>query len=459
MPSDSFNSFSLILLISIISLLTALPQTIAFRPLAPFIPNAQRQFTTSNSLRGTFSQGSSSSHYANVFFQTTIPSFNPDQTEGIIDIKCNADDDTITLVVDDEASRQTIESWPDKVMVMINDKWNCFGKEGAQFYLVGNKTVNATENSVKFTTSPCQVLKWSNNFVIDLNWEHKKKRSTPRRSVSRRFDVDKDQEIDLSALFDPNTDASSKPNIPLLTVGSTVSESISCANCFLRGNATVSLHIEGQSLPPKITNATLSINGNLDINMDLKFDTTLSGTLSTPDVQLLEVPLTPLGVPNLFNIGPSIILAASANLHGSATVSLTTGGLISYPNFSASASLLDDAASSFTHAGFDPVITMNTSPPTVGLTVSAGVAGSLKPQLALSVNVMDGLLEAKTGLQVVTTLSTDATVGSENNCANATDVNLATTLTGNLGFFVGSTNIPLVNFPAKTLGSTCLKTS
>ncbi|CAG8536864.1 4002_t:CDS:1 [Paraglomus brasilianum] len=459
MSSDSLNSFSLIFLISLISILVALPPTIAFRPLSPFNPVAQRQFKASTSLRGTFSQGPGASHYANVVFQTTIPSFNPDETEGIVNINCNASDNTITFVVDDEASRNEVESWPEKVMVLINEKWNCFGKEGTQFYLVGNKTVSEKENSVKFTTTPCQVLKWSNNFVMDLNWEHQKKRSLGRRSMSRRFDADKDQEIDLSALFDPATGASSKPNVPLLTVGKgAVSESILCANCFLKGNATVSLHIEGTSIPPKVTNATLTINGNLDINIDLKFNTQVAGTLSTPDVQLLEVPLTPLGVPGLFNVGPSIILAASADLHGSATVSLTTGGLISYPNFSASVSLLDDPSSSFTQTGFDPVITANDAPPTVGLTVSAGIAGHLKPQLALSVSVLDGLLDAKTGLQVVTTLSADATVGADNNCANVTEINLATSVTGNLGFFVGSKSIPLVDFPKKTLGQTCLKT-
>src|SRR6185369_6006317 len=110
MSANFLNSFSLILLISLVSLLIALPPTIAFTPLAPFNPATQRQFKTSNTLRGTFSQGSSSSHYAKVFFQTTVASFNPDETEGINNITCNSNDNTITLVVDDEASRKEIES-------------------------------------------------------------------------------------------------------------------------------------------------------------------------------------------------------------------------------------------------------------------------------------------------------------------------------------------------------------
>ncbi|KAG9287748.1 hypothetical protein G9A89_004151 [Geosiphon pyriformis] len=457
----------------------------------PFTPEEEHNlvekygqvFKPTNQLRSSYLTGSKNKahHRADVVFDTKIPSLNPDQTGAVKSIECGTDGN-ITLTIKDDNYLKMVENWPKgNLMLLISHQWECFGKQTTQFFLAGNKTIDAQKLQVEFTTTePCEVMKWSNSFSLDMIWE---KPTNPKENFSnlksksklkRRgrlaealadkstIDIDKSNTIDLNILYDEETGKSSKPNIPLIKIGQNIAkngtgldESLLCQNCFVKGQATISLHIEGHSLPtPEITNATISMDGDLNFNFDLKVNNGIGVAPSTPDIQIAELPLSPLGVPGLFNIGPSIILAASAKVSTAVTGTLYTGGSISYPQFHMSASLLDSQKPNFQQFGFDAKTTPKE--PTVGVTVSGGVSGSLKPQLALSVDVMNGLLQAKTGFQVITTLGADITVGAESGCSNLKQPHIETALSGGLGFFVQSVNLPTFSFPKKVIGEKCV---
>ncbi|CAG8682292.1 4310_t:CDS:2, partial [Ambispora gerdemannii] len=401
----------------------------SFSSFTPDIPpptaKVGRVFKPSNQLHGLYYQkGKESRHRVDIAFDTKIPSLNPDLTGVVNDIKCTDNkqgDDLITLTLKDDDYIKMVDTWPEgDLMLLISHEWECFGKKTTQFFMASNKTIEADKL----------------NNRRDLN-------------------VDKSNKIDLNMMYDPKTGKSSHPNIPLIKAGQTIAsngtgtgESLLCANCYVNGEATISLHIEGETLPnPKITNATISMDGNLNFNFDLSVNGQIGVAPSTPDIQLFELPLSPLGIPNVFNIGPSLILAASAQVSTAVTGTVYTGGSISYPNFHMSGSLLDNKDPNFQQFGFEAQT--KSKDPSVGVTVSTGIYGSLKPQIALSVDIMNGLLQAKTGFQVVTTLGADITVGSESGCDNPKQPHIETALTGGLGFFVQSVSLPTLKFPKK----------
>ncbi|CAI2182370.1 15940_t:CDS:2 [Funneliformis geosporum] len=421
------------------------------------VESSNKGFVPSSELRSIYKQKTTSKsdghHKAEVYFKTKVPSFNPDQSGVVTNIKCGKD--KITLSLNDEKSIEQVKNWPDKVMLLVSHKWECFGKSSTQYFMVGNKTVDAPKKRVSFTSESCDPLEWSNEFLVEVSWENGKtnkrrdRRGLNKRGrLNRRQDEDKgklpidiSQKLDLNLLFDEKTGKTSKPNIPLVEVGQeNTSESLVCANCFMSGEATISMRIAGKvDEKVEINEASISLNGNIKMNFDLSLDGKLGTVISSPDLQLLNLPLTPIGVPNTFNIGPSLILTASAKISADVTGTISTGSEINLPNFNVKATLIDDPK--IEKSGFEPET--KSHDPSVGVTGSTDITSSLKPQLALNIDVLNGAFIVKTGIQLVTTLGTTISVGKESGCKGKTQPHIETTLGGNVGFFVQDKNLPL----------------
>jgi hypothetical protein len=418
---------------------------------------ANNGFTPSTDLRGTFSQQNANTqgyHKADIYFKTKIPSLNPDQS-GVSSINCN--DGKITFGLKDASAIDQINNWPDKVILLISDKWECFGKTETQFFIVSDKVVDAPNKSVSFTSQESKISDQADEFLINVSWvdEGSKKRNIVRRgSRSRkRAPLNLNKKLNLDILFDEKTGKSSKPNIPLIELGqNNTDETLLCANCYMNGEATVNMVVGGKFFPFKLTDATISVKGKIKVNLDFSINGKVGASLSPPDIQLFSIPLTPLGISNIFNIGPSIDLGASAKITADITGTLHTGGEINIPNFSANFTFIDEPK--FTQTGFDP----QTKPhdPTVGVTISTGVTGSLKPQLSFGLDVLNGLFSIQTGFQVKTTLGTSVSIGSENGCNGKDQPHLESTLKGDLGFFVESKDFPIVDLPSVTLINECV---
>src|SRR6266487_3851506 len=90
-------------------------------------------YELTNNLRGTYSQQhlAGGYHKAEIYFETKVPSLNPDQA-GVSNIECK--DDKINLTLNDKNAIKQINNWPDKVMLLISHKWECFGDTTTQFF-------------------------------------------------------------------------------------------------------------------------------------------------------------------------------------------------------------------------------------------------------------------------------------------------------------------------------------
>ncbi|RIA83798.1 hypothetical protein C1645_785487 [Glomus cerebriforme] len=447
-----YSSFLILLLLEIVT--SANPSS-SFSSI-----KSDNGFTPSTDLHASYSQQTANSqggfHKADIFFKTKMPSLNPDQS-GVSNVNC--DNGKITLGLTDDKSIEQVNSWPDQVMLLISDNWQCFGKTETQFYMVSNKTIDTANKSVSFTSEPCKVSEQSEEFLINVSWVNggsggPNKRKIRRRLYNKRDPVDLNKKLNLDILFDENTGKSSKPNIPLIDLGqSNTGESLVCSNCFMNGEATINMIVGGKFFPTfKLTDATISINGNVKINLDIAVNGKVGAALSPPDIQLLTIPLSPLSVQSLFNIGPSIDLIASAKISTDVTGTVHTGGEVDLPNFSANVTFVDTPT--FVQSGFEPQSKPHDT--TVGVTISADIAGSLKPQLSFGIELLAGLFTIKTGFQVITTLGASISVGSESGCNNNSQPHLDSTINGDLGFFVESKDFPIVNFPPVTLLSKCV---
>ncbi|GES85082.1 apple protein [Rhizophagus clarus] len=310
-----------------------------------------------------------------------------------------------------------------------------------------------------FTSEEAKISDQSDEFLINVGWVDgggsggSNKRNINRRRSRKRAPLNVSKKLSLDVLFDEKTGKTSKPNIPLIKADqNNTEETLLCANCFVNGEATINMVVGGNFFPFKLTQASISVKGNIKLNLDFSINGKVGASLSPPDLQLLSIPLSPLGVTNLFNIGPSIDLGASAQVSADVTGTLFTGGEIDIPNFDANFTFVDDP--NLVQTGFEPQT--KSHDPTVGVTISTGISGSLKPQLSFGLDILNGLFSIKTGFEVITTLGTSVSVGSESGCNRDNQPHLQSTLEGDLGFFVASKDFPIVNFPTVTLLNQCV---
>jgi hypothetical protein len=414
------------------------------------------EFKPSTELRGLYSQQNSGKgyHKAEIYFKTKVPSLNPDQS-GVTSIDCSKGN-KITLSLNDKSAIEKVNDWPDKVMLLISHKWKCFDKQTTQYFMIKGKSIDVPNKKVTFTTESCKVTDWSKNFAIDLSWVNG--RSNNRRNLNRKgliplIPIDASNKLNLNVLFNETTGKSSSPNLPLLE-----DEKISllCDNCFLKGDATLSMKLAGSfGLGLDLTEATIALNGSALMNIDLSLNGTV-GTSGTFDKTLLTLPLPgSFGIPGALSIGPSIDLVASAKLSTNVTGSLGFGADISLPNFNANVTFIDLTNPQFSQSGFKPKTKLHQ--PKFGIdSASADIAGSIKPQLALGLNVLNGAFERKLGFQIVGTLNNNISFGKKNACSKSTQPRLKIDANGNLGFFVNDNDFPVLNFTSINLLNKCL---
>jgi hypothetical protein len=180
------NSFLLFLLVGIVSS----ADSSTFGSVAE-----NNGFIPSTDLRGSFSQQNANTqgfHKADVYFKTKIPSLNPDQS-GVSSINCN--DGKITLGLKEQNDIDQINNWPDKVILLISDKWECFGKTETQFFIVSDKVIDAPNKSVSFTSEESKISDQADEFLINVSWVDG---GSKKRNVNRRRSRKRAQNLDIS---------------------------------------------------------------------------------------------------------------------------------------------------------------------------------------------------------------------------------------------------------------------
>ncbi|CAG8598413.1 14845_t:CDS:2 [Funneliformis caledonium] len=388
------------------------------------IPN-NKGLKPSKNLRAFYRQPNSKSqvggyHKAEVYFKTKVPSLNLDQS-GVTDIDCY-DDDKITFQRHDV---KKVHQWPDKVILMISHKWKCFGKSTTQFFMVKDKKVDIKNNKVILSTER----------RIDIP------------------DIDISNTLSLNVLFDKSKGKTSKPDIPLGEISRT---KLLCANCFMNGEATVSLRIAaefGFFSGFELTDASIALDGNVKLNVDLAL--VVSSEIESVTT-LATLPIGGIGVPGLFNLGPSIDLVASTKITAGANATINFGGDINLPKFHAKATFVDFPPT-FEQSGFNPVVSLRKPKLDIDAQPRVSISGALKPRIAFGLSVLnDRLVRKKVGIELVGQLDTSITHGKTSNCDTDLNERLESSLNGNLGFFIENDNFPIFNFPSKGLLNECI---
>jgi hypothetical protein len=421
-----------------------------------------KDFKVTHSLNAVYSQQDKNSqngyHKAEVNLKTDLPSFNPDQS-GVKKIICKTAANgkkEIMFSLKDEKAVEDVKKWPKKFMLMISHKWECFDKKTTQFFTAEDLVVDRRNQVAAAAIMRCDYPYYTDDFSVNLFWvEGKQTNNNTRRDLEERFGIpfptiNLSNKIGLNTLFDEKKRSSSKKNLQIVNEKDI---KLLCTNCFTKGEATLALRIEGKIFPPKINDASITLNGNFLMNLDFAIKASIGKTFTIKDFNILSLPLGPLNIPGIVNIGPSIDLVASAFANAEIAGTLEFGGDLSLPNFNAKASF--NGLPKIEQSGFKPII--KSHKPKADIEASVEVSASLKPQIAFGVDILGGrVLRQKVGFELVGTLDNSITLGRKNRCKKRTQPRLKSTLGGELGFFVNDDDFPVLEFPTLTLLNKCL---
>jgi len=439
------------------------------------------EFLPASKLRASYAQHAGDDggyHYVDINMDTTAPSINLDQLDAVTAVECAADG-SMTLTFRDAVHAESVAKWGNQTVVLVSHRWDCGNNKVNPFRMVtASLGANKAKNQVTLKAHECAAKDWVGDFSIDVKWAPKGgKNSTPKKpsvkkprsivdstlsflGIAKRDTNDKSSNpIPLDLNFDSASGKAKLSDISLLKAGDVNNQAIKCSNCFIKGSATISMHVEGNNALQKISSAQISIDGNILVNIDM--DVSSTAGISTPpaQVQIAELALSPLSVPGVFNLGPALVLNAQASAQTTVTGDVLIGGQLSLPAFHASASLHDLGKTTSSSGMNSPQFTAH--PPSTGVTAAASVIGSLVPELAFDVDVFNGVLKVSAGIAVTGSLTGTVSVGTRNNCATPTTPALSSSLGGGVSFQVSHTGaspkiVNLAAFGSKDLGSVCV---
>jgi len=296
---------------------------------------------------------------------------------------------------------------------------------------------------LKLTVDPSS----TNDHAQTIDWNL----SAPIQATRRRkrlFTVAKSLSFDVNANFDGNK--ATKANIPIIQEGPLL---ISCANCFSKGN--VVLTANGQVNLLKKSTAVVTLDGDFAVNLEVGISGQKDIKVTPKAIQVFDIPLSPLSVPGLLNVGPEITLQAQPSLDISLNGEVSMGVNIAFSKFHGVFAVGADGGSS---SGFTPVITP-IDPKIDSLSASATLDFDLTPQLAIRVVIADGAFKVDAGIQAGARLQAKASAGTGNRCTSTNQLNLNLGLTGDVGGFVNSPvfskTFTFAQFPTADLFDKC----
>ncbi|CAG8468317.1 9909_t:CDS:1 [Paraglomus brasilianum] len=467
-------------------LLACYPNVSFSKPL--FQPYDASRLRLTTQLQGSYVQNFDTYNRANVALETKSPAFNPDEADEILNVECK-DGDVIVMKIRDPVALKEVQQWPANVILMISHDWHCFGKEETLFYMTYDTNVDFEKEEASFQVNPCDISNHTDTFSLSLTY-HKTTKHVPdtptpdvketkkmgifariinffkrlfRKSEqkvkmvienNKEVSVYKENVVDLNFLYDSEKNASSKRNFALSTAQPGISQSLICVDCYTHGKAAITLQIEGKMLPRvNISKAFISVNGDLEFNFDIRLDRGLPVIVKSSDVRIMSLSLTPFHIPGLFSIGPELSLTAAAGATTTVIGSIYTGGNIAYRNFHIEASLTGSHPQLKT-TGFEPIITPKEV--SADFAVASSMFGTLKPQLSMSVNLLNGALVTKAGLEFASTLGATVLVGGQSMCANNRQLHVETSFGHGLRWFVQGKSSTFVSFQRRIVGKKCV---
>ncbi|KAL9082507.1 MAG: hypothetical protein Q9159_006365 [Coniocarpon cinnabarinum] len=167
-----------------------------------------------------------------------------------------------------------------------------------------------------------------------------------------------------------------------------------CVDCGMDGQATISGMADISFAELKIKSGAVSVSGNMEasLGLGLQSEEGASFTPLSKKINIVQIPLSPLEIPEILVIGPYLNVDASASVSMEAEGKMLMEVGASMPNFEATLDLVD--GSNNKASGFEPQWThkfdvegATTVTVTLGLPVELGVGLDVKPKPDLSLNV------------------------------------------------------------------------
>ncbi|KAH6585383.1 hypothetical protein BASA61_006879 [Batrachochytrium salamandrivorans] len=236
--------------------------------------------------------GLNSAAIAGMQITANIPSVNLDNIPGVSSITCK--DDKVTMVV---SSIADLAEWElQKILLLIDSRHRCQKGKIAKFVMLvaTSWTIDTTTSMVVFDTKDPQTEGVTGSYVIVAN---------------------------------PGT-GGSKPASPTSPVTNLEKRGDTNKN---RGETTVFFKAKGVLFqPPQIS---VTWEGDLEMAAVLALKAQANIVLKSPDLTLFEYPFSPIYIPGILNLGPSVKLVASAHVSLTAAISVELEFSCKMPKF------------------------------------------------------------------------------------------------------------------------------
>ncbi|KAH6569167.1 hypothetical protein BASA50_010377 [Batrachochytrium salamandrivorans] len=347
--------------------------------------------------------GLNSAAIAGMRITANIPSVNLDNIPGVSSITCK--DDKVTMVV---SSIADLAEWElQKILLLIDSRHKCQKSKMAKFVMLvaTSWTIDTTTSTIVFDTKDPQTEGVTGSYVIVANpgtgLPKPVNPTSPVTNLEKRDDTDKTSA--LPVLFDKTMkvplvlSASIERNIVLGSVGSGNTLTLGCNPCSIKGETTIFFKAKGVLF--QIPQISVTWEGDLDIIAVLALKAQANIVLKSPDLTLFEYPFSPIYIPGILNLGPSVKLVASAHVSLTAAISVELELSCKMPKFFTKLSATKKVA----QYPIDPQYSISASA-TASINGEAKVA--IGPQLALNVYVF-GLSIPKTSIEMEVALFMD----------------------------------------------------
>lgn len=407
--------------------------------------DAPNGFGPSSQIVSNYGQATngSTAQLASFQFDVSTPGVSTGDVGAVSAVSCS--NGSVALTVPDAAHYKTATSWAVPLTLFVTNNFECNGQKTNQLFHVTSVKGQAN-NTVVLGAQPAELKQFAKDFSLNLD-------GPPANStLAKRYNIGHTSSFPLNINSNGNGKAT-KQNMPIYSSHTAPELDIVCAECFTTGKANIKTSIAGSIFPPSLKSVSVTLDGNLDVNADISVD--VKGKIlqiNTPKISLIDFPLTPISIPGVFSLGPTLKLDAMAGIGAQVNGKVTLGADMSFPAFHAELDLVNSASDK--ESGFSPKI--NPHKPITQIT-NTGVTGSvsLMPSFMIGFDILDGTFDLQAGIDMKGTLEGKMDIStSSKTCPNGADFSVS--LLGGANAIIGPKTIDLYKFTTAPLYDQCV---
>ncbi|KAL7747381.1 hypothetical protein RI367_007284 [Sorochytrium milnesiophthora] len=257
---------------------------------------------------------------------TSRPTVNLDNFP-ILDIQCDAHQ--VAVHFNSSATAlDVLYAWRGtrNLTVMFGYEWRCTGSLTHQTHIRSVRALRLSRHSpaaLVLSTAPIAYHHLVTDIEINLQ---QYPRRHAKRSLTHWATHPHALHVPLDINFANTTGAVTAARVPVYT---SPLVSVWCVDCHTRGHAEIDLHVKGTLA--RLRYYRLRLRGDVKANLDAELAVQHQGPPRVLSTRLATLPMTPVGVPGLFDIGPQVFLDAAVSLAVERKVEVSAGFDVEYP--------------------------------------------------------------------------------------------------------------------------------